>query len=232
MIAICVDDEPILANWLYKIVSASPDISHAEKFTSETTALAYAKENAFDIVFLDIELHTTDGLEIAEQFRAIHPNCGIVFCTGHPDYAIDAIKRIHVDGYLLKPISKEDVQHEIDRFKERYQKSEPLLTIDLLGGINIFDRDGKPIIFKRKKTEQLLAVLVQANGESISVRELCEKLWDDSTKSQDFFKKNENYLTQLFTDLRHTLAEYDALDVLKKDYNGYAIRMPLVNVKK
>lgn len=231
MIAICVDDEPILLDWLWKMVTASPDIERAEKFTSETAALDYAAEHPFDLAFLDIELHATDGLAVAEHFRAICPNCGIVFCTGHANYAIDAISRMHVDGYLLKPIKRADVQREIDRFKERYQKSETLLTIDLRDGVNVFDRDGKPICFKRGKTEQLLAILTEQNGKTLSVRELCEKLWDDSAKSQYFYEKNENYLTQLLTDLRHTLTECNALDILKKTANGYALRMPLVNVK-
>lgn len=232
MIAICVDDEPILLDWLYKIVTASPDIEHAEKFTNENSAVYYATEHPFDLAFLDIELHATDGLTIAERLRAIRPDCGIVFCTGHANYAVDAISRIHVDGYLIKPIDRYDVQREIDRFRQRYQKNEPLLTIDLSNGVNIFDRTGKPISFKRKKTEQLLSLLAQENGQSLSTRELCEKLWSDSTTSQYLYEKNENYLTQLLTDLRHTLTEYNAIDVLKKDDIGYAIRVPLVSVNK
>lgn len=231
MIAICVDDEPILLDWLVKIVSASPDVERAEKFTNEEAALAYAAEHAFDLAFLDVELHSMNGLTVAERLRTINPDCGIVFCTGHENYAIDAISRLRVDGYLLKPIDRVDVQREIDRFKARYRKSAPLLTIDLRGGVNVFDRDGKPVSFKRGKTEQLLAVLALENGQSLSVHDLCERLWDDSVKSQYLYKKNENYLTHLFTDLRHTLTECNALDVLKKTADGYALRMSFVCVR-
>lgn len=228
MIAICVDDEPILLEWLNKMVLASPDITRTEKFTSEVAALAYAKQNPFDIAFLDIELHAMDGVSLAEHLREINPDCGIVFCTGHSSYAVDAIARLHVDGYLLKPIDATEVQREIDRIKARSQRSETLLTVDLSHGINIFDKFGRPIHFRRKKTEGLLVALVQQNGQSISARELCELLWDDSSNSQYLLEKNENYLTQLFTDLRRSLEKYGAQDVLKKTTDGYAIRMPLV----
>ena len=228
MIAICVDDEPILLDWLDRVVSASPDIERTEKFTSEIDALAFAEQHPFDVAFLDIELHAMDGLAVAERLRAIRPECGIIFCTGHAGYAVYAISRLRVDGYLLKPIDADDVQREIDRLKTRLGSSEKLLIVDLSHGVNIFDKLGKPIHFRRGKTEELLVALVRQNGQSLSTRALCELLWKDSGQSQYLLGKNENYLTQLFTDLRHSLEECGAQDVLKKTDDGYAIRMPLL----
>ena len=228
MIAICVDDEPILLDWLDRVVSASPDIERTEKFTSEIDALAFAEQHPFDVAFLDIELHAMDGLAVAERLRSIRPECGIIFCTGHASYAVDAIARLRVDGYLLKPIDADDVQREIDRLKERLAGSGKLLTVDLSHGVNIFDKSGRPIHFRRGKTEELLVALVRQNGQSLSTRALCELLWKDSGQSQYLLGKNENYLTQLFTDLRHSLEECGAQDVLKKADDGYAVRMPLL----
>lgn len=230
MIAICVDDEPILLSWLSRVVSASPDIERIEAFTNGETALDYARHHSFDIAFLDVELRAMDGVTLAQQLRAIRPGCGIVFCTGHAGYAVDAIARLNVDGYLLKPIESAAVQREIDRIKARFQPDDTLLTVDLSGGISFFDKTGKPIRFRRTKTEQLLSALVQQNGQSLSTRELCELLWDDSTTSQYLYEKNENYLSQLFTDLRHTLEECSAQDVLKKTVDGYAVCMSLVKL--
>ena len=231
MIAICVDDEPILLDWLNKTVSSSPDIDRAESFLNENAAIDYAARYPFDLAFLDIELHAMDGLAVAERLRTINPDCGIIFCTGHSNYAVDAIGRLRVDGYLLKPINSTAVQCEIDRFKARYQKSTPLLTVDLSGGVNFFTKFGNPVRFQRKKTEQLLTVLVEHSGQSLSTRELCELLWNDSAKSQYLYGKNENYLSQLFTDLRHTLDECGAQDVLKKTADGYAVCMPLIELR-
>ena len=214
----------------YSMVSASPDIERIEAFTNGETALDYARHHFFDIAFLDVELRAMDGVTLAEQLRAIRPDCGIVFCTGHAGYAVDAIARLNVDGYLLKPIDAAAVQREIDRIKARFQGDDTLLTVDLSGGISFFDKTGKPIRFRRTKTEQLLAVLVQQNGQSLSTRELCELLWEDSSKSQYLYEKNENYLSQLLTDLRHTLEECGAENVLKKTADGYAVCMSLIKL--
>ena len=131
MIAICVDDEPILLDWLDKNVSASPDIERSEKFTDELDALDFVAQHPFDIAFLDIELHDMDGVAVAQRLREINPNCGIIFCTGHASYAVKAISQVLVDGYLLKPIRTNAVQHEIDRLKARRSTRAALLTVDL-----------------------------------------------------------------------------------------------------
>ena len=231
MIAICVDDEPILLDWLCKMVSASPDIERAEAFLNETAALDYAAQHPFDLAFLDIELHAMDGVEVAERLRAVNPRCGIVFCTGHASYAVDAIGRLRVDGYLLKPIDSAAVQREIDRLKERLGSSEKLLSVELSHGVNIFDKTGKPVHFRRGKTEELFAELLRQNGKSLSADALCELLWADSAESQYLFEKNKNYLTQLFTDLRHALDECGSQDVLKRTAEGYAVCMSLIEFR-
>ena len=231
MIAICVDDEPILLDWLDRVVSASPDITHSEKFTSESAALAYAESHPFDVAFLDIELRSLDGLAVAEMLRRVNPNCGIIFCTGHASYAVDAITRLHVDGYLLKPIDADNVQREIDRLKMRLGGSEKLLRVDLSHGVNIFDKAGKPLHFRRGKTEDLFAELLRQDGKSLSTNALCDILWEGSAENPYLLEKNKNYLTQLFTDLRRALDECGAQDVLKRTTEGYAICMPLIELR-
>ena len=231
MIAICVDDEPILLDWLCRVVSQSSDVQQTEAFLHESDALRFAEQNPFDVAFLDIELHDMDGVDVAERLRAVNPRCGIIFCTGHSDYAVDAIGRLRVDGYLLKPIKPDKVQRELDRLKERLDSSEKLLRVDLSHGVNIFDKAGTPVHFRRGKTEELFAELLRQNGKSLSADALCELLWADSTENEYLREKNRNYLTQLFTDLRHALEDCGAQDVLKKTAEGYAVCMPLIEFR-
>ena len=232
MIAICVDDEPILLDWLNRIVSQSPDIQRTEAFLNEHDAISFAAQHPFDVAFLDVELRSMGGLAVAEKLRAVNPDCGIIFCTGHASYAVDAIGRLRVDGYLLKPIDSAAVQRELDRLKERLGSSEKLLRVDLSHGVNIFDKAGKPVRFRRGKTENLFAELLRQNGKSLSADVLCDLLWEDSNKSAYLYEKNKNYLTQLFTDLRHTLEECGAQNVLKKTVDGYAVCMPLIELRE
>ena len=140
MIAIAVDDEVLMLGALVAAVEASPDIASVAKFTDCEEALEYVKGNPADIAFLDINMRGMGGLALAEKIIATCPNCKIVFCTGYEEYAISAFK-LHASGYLMKPISAEDVQAEIDNIKSIRQKSK-LLTVKCFGNFEVYAQEG------------------------------------------------------------------------------------------
>ena len=117
MRAIAVDDELYMLETLEEAISASSDITKVERFTSCSAALAYVTENPVDIAFLDINMRGIGGLGLAEKLIALQPRCKIVFCTGYGEYAVSAFQ-LHVSGYLMKPITAEAVQKEIDYIEE------------------------------------------------------------------------------------------------------------------
>ena len=227
MKAICVDDEPILLRWLCKVVKDSADIEDAAGFDNAEEAIAYARNNEFDVAFLDVELGAVNGIALAQELRKIRPKCGVVFCTGHADYAVDAIYHLSVNGYLLKPVSSQDVQREIDRFKET-GKSDAFVTVDFTHGKAVFDKNGAQIVFQRRLTADLLLYLVEADGNSRSGEEICRALWEGN-EDPDLFRKNRDYLTHLFGDLKKTLDDAGVKDVILKTSDGYAVNMARIN---
>ena len=116
MKAIAVDDEIYMLETLQEAINDSPDIERTEAFTSCSAALAYAAENSVDIAFLDINTRGIGGLALAEKLMKLHPRCKIIFCTGYEEYAVAAFQ-LHVSGYLMKPVTAEAVQREIDYIK-------------------------------------------------------------------------------------------------------------------
>ena len=150
MIAIAVDDEALMLGALVAAIEGSPDISSVSKFSDCEEALEFVKSNAVDVAFLDINMRGMGGLALAEKIIASRPNCKIVFCTGYEEYAIPAFK-LHASGYLMKPISAEDVQGEIDNIKGLRQK-EKLLTVKCFGNFEVYAKEEK-LVFKRLKTK-------------------------------------------------------------------------------
>ena len=61
------------------------------------------------LVFLDICMTGTNGIETARQLRQADPNLLIVFVTSSPEYVWDAFP-VHPFDYLLKPYKEEKVQ--------------------------------------------------------------------------------------------------------------------------
>ena len=213
MIAITVDDERPMLAALTAAVSASPDISSVTEFATCSAALEWAENNPVDVAFLDISMRGMGGLKLAEKIVELHPDCRIIFCTGYPQYALDAIQ-LHVSGYLLKPITVEEVQKELDYIKGRKAK-EKLLSVQCFGSFQVMAQ-GRPLNFKRSKSKELLAVLIDRKGAGATAKEICAVMWPEDGNDS----KNINYLYQLFSDLRHALELAGAADILLQ--NGYA----------
>ena len=221
MIAIAVDDEVLMLGALIKAVNASPDIATVEKFSDCEMALEFVKNNAVDIAFLDINMRGMGGLALAEKIIAMRPDCKIVFCTGYEEYALSAFK-LHASGYLMKPISAEDVQKEIDNIKGLRQK-EKLLTVRCFGNFEVYSK-GEKVAFKRLKSKELFAFLIDRNGAGMTAKQICAALFPDDTDDT----KNASYLRQLVMDLKNTLKAVGAESVLCHETPCYRVDTSLI----
>ena len=214
MIAIAVDDEVLMLGALVSAISASPDITDIAKFTSCEEALEFAKGNLVDIAFLDINMRGMGGLALAEKITEVSPDCKIVFCTGYEEYAIPAFK-LHASGYLMKPVSAKDVQVEIDNIKG-VRKSQKPITVKCFGNFEVYAK-GKKLTFKRSKTKELFAFLIDRNGAGVTVAEIGATLWEENLEQRN------NYIHQLFRDLRHTLDVVKMGDIFQRNNLLYSI---------
>ena len=215
MIAIAVDDEPLMLGALTKAVKASSDITAVTDFTSCEDALNFIQSNPADIAFLDINMRGMGGLTLAKKIIEYCPECKIVFCTGYEEYAISAFK-LHASGYLMKPISAKDVQTEIDNIKGIRQGQKPL-AVKCFGNFEVYAK-GEKLAFKRSKTKELFAYLIDRNGAGVTVAEIGAALWED-----DEDKKNPNYIHQLFRDLRQSLEVVGVEDIFERNNYFYSI---------
>ena len=221
MIAIAVDDEKLMLGALVAAIKASSDISEVSQFSNCDEALDYVKENAIDIAFLDINMRGMGGLALAEKIIEACPDCEIVFCTGYAEYAIPAFK-LHASGYLMKPVSAKDVQVEIDNIKGIRQSQKPL-TVKCFGTFEVYAK-GEKLTFKRSKTKELFAFLVDRNGSGMTAKQICAILFSDDTDDT----KNIAYLRQLILDLKNTLKSVGAEEVLKHETPFYRVNVGLI----
>ena len=60
---IIVDDEPIAREGLERLVRKSPMLELVGNFESAESATEYIKDNPVDLIFLDIEMPGTNGLD-------------------------------------------------------------------------------------------------------------------------------------------------------------------------
>lgn len=216
MIAIAVDDERPMLQALTDAVSASSDIRQVISFGSCSSALEWLQSNNADVAFLDISMRGMGGLVLAEKILQMQPDCKIIFCTGYEKYALDAI-RLRCSGYLIKPITAEAVQKELDYIK-RQSVMNRKLKIKCFGSFEVFS-EGQALSFKRTRAKELLAILVDRNGAGMTGKQICAVLWPDMEDDS----KNMDYFRHLMRELRNTLESVGAGGVLCQEQYQYRV---------
>ena len=103
--------------------------------------LETAKENPFDAVFLETEIGSTGGIELARKLRFYHEEVEIVFVTAKEEYALAAYGVFPL-GYLLKHAERKRLYPIMLRLMRRRRETGPVLrcmTAD--GGEALVPRD-------------------------------------------------------------------------------------------
>lgn len=86
-----------------------------KKYVSAQTFLKSMQHFDFHLVFLDIYMQQTTGVEIAKTVRRKFPDCQIVFTTASSEHAVEAF-RLRALDYLTKPYSYEMLEESLHRF--------------------------------------------------------------------------------------------------------------------
>ena len=209
MKVLLVDDEPLQ---LMRLEQAAKDaIVDGTFFAFGNPAEAYAKskEESIDLAFLDIEMPGLNGIQLAKKLKALQPKINIVFVTAYDQYALEA-HRLHVSGYITKPVNKEKIAEELKYLRNPIEMTpKKRLQIKCFGNFEAF-YDGEPLRFSYKKSKEAFAYLVDREGSAISVNELNAILWEEDHPS---------YLRNLIADIQNTLKRVGAGDVFIKRYN-------------
>lgn len=112
MNCIIVDDEPLAREAMELLVEESGQIDLAGTFNSAAAAARFMEQQVVDLIFLDIQMPGTTGLELA---RTLSKKTLVVFTTAYTEYALDSYEVDAID-YLVKPI-------ESDRFRKAVDKA-------------------------------------------------------------------------------------------------------------
>ena len=178
MIAICVDDEPLVLQMNVSLCREIPLLTNAFGFTSADEALCWLKENRADLAILDIDMPGKNGLMLAAEIKTLRPDISVIFLTGYAQYALEAFG-VHASGYLLKPVTRERLAEEISYALAGKQQTPPShVEIKTFGNFDIF-ADGEAVTFDRAKAKELLAYLTDRQGRYVPRAEIFSVLWED-----------------------------------------------------
>lgn len=133
----------------------------------------------YDIIFLDIEMPGSNGLEVAREIRSRDQTVGIIFITGLAQYAINGYEVRAID-FIVKPVGYYNFSMKLEkafRFLNSHKERDVLIHTRegilrvTASDILYIEKNGDFLVFHNGKD------FVQARG---SIRDMKEKLRETS----------------------------------------------------
>ena len=130
-IAIC-DDDIDIANRLKKIVDESKVYGSCEHFvevynSAEEILEAVEDNECIDIIFMDIKLGDSNGIDVAREIKEICPDVMLVYVTAFQDYVYDVFDTVPI-GFVVKPFDEEEINVCLKRAIKMLKKHEAIFV--------------------------------------------------------------------------------------------------------
>lgn len=215
-----VDDEPLVRRGIISLVNFEKlNIGQVEEATNGEEALKIFEKFKPHLILADINMPRMNGLTFAEHVKSINPSVKIALITGYDyfDYAVLALK-IGVDDYIMKPISKKDIEEVLRKLIQKMEVEavslETQKTINnLIDSEHLSGNDDYYNIEEILKKEKF--------NSDFSLKKLSDKLGYSSNYLSGVFKKQYGMTFQDY--LIHIRIEQSKLLLLSTDLKNYEI---------
>lgn len=115
--AIAIDDEPLGLQIISHYCGKIDFITLEKTFTKQSEALKYLKKFPVDLLFLDIQMPSKNGVDF---YKMLDNNPMVIFTTAHSEYAVEGFN-VNATDYLLKPFSAERFFTAVQKARNEFQ---------------------------------------------------------------------------------------------------------------
>lgn len=180
MKVIILDDEAPVLRLLRRVLESFPDVEIIGEYTNSIQGLQAIEQQQPDVCFLDVEMPNLNGFQVIHGIENLHTQ--FVFVTAHDRYAVEAF-RVNVADYILKPITKGEVERVLNKLRPRIElpklpQGTPALAIEFFGELQASYK-GMPLEWPTEKVADLFAYFIYHTGKKVEKWELCDILWPD-----------------------------------------------------
>ena len=226
MITLAVDGNPEDLSVISGILSDIDSDGDHIRAESGSKALEIADQYQLDVVFINTELPDSEGIEIAEKILLRQSETNIVFVTRDASYAVRAFG-LFASGYLMKPVSDQDIRSTMRNLRYSIKQEDGKsrrLEVRCFGTFEAFV-NGVPITFERSKTKQLLAYLIDRQGDLCDIPQMVCALWPES----DGGPTATNYLRRLISHLQSVLNMHGVGETIIRSWGKMGINKTMVD---
>ena len=161
-------------------------------------AVDKVKENAYDVIIMDIMMPVMDGLEAVKEIRAMGDKTFIVMLTAKSEID-DKVPGLDVgaDDYLTKPFSLKELLARLrsrERRSEDYNGNQELNYNDLKLDLSAQELSSNNSISLSKQETSLMRYFLLNPGKDLSTKELFNHVWKDDDETEDVVWVYVSYL--------------------------------------
>ncbi|BDS10777.1 LytR/AlgR family response regulator transcription factor [Aureispira anguillae] len=125
---IIIEDEPLALERTASFVHKIPFLNLSATFDNALNGLLYLKNNAVDLLFLDINMDELSGIELLENSSI---NSQVIFTTAYQEYALKGYE-LNVTDYLLKPFTFERFLQAVNKACENISSKPSTINRDFI----------------------------------------------------------------------------------------------------
>ncbi len=198
-IAVCDDEKIFTDNLRYHLTAMFENLSvniEISDFQNASLLIRAYRSNAFDVVFLDIDMPAMSGFDAAKAIRDISNKTMIIFVTSKRDLVFDSFE--FQPFYFICKSSTEsfsnDLKNAVEKISAFTRQSRNIEINDCYAGKTLVPAGD--ILYIKSEKHYLLYYL--NNSDELPIRER-RKLGDreDEMLEYDFFKPHQRYLVNM-----------------------------------
>ncbi len=199
--ALIVDDEPPARAELRYQLERQADVEVIGEAATAREAQALIEAVEYDVLFLDIQMPASSGLDLAREIHqgSLRPPY-VVFVTAHDTHALGAFTLGAVD-YLLKPVSGERLAETLKRLRHLRGASSPEAG-ERVGGVRFLTgmQGESAIPVSLGDVDYLVAegdqVFLVTGARRLQVRSTLADL-QQALPEEEFFRCHRGYIVNL-----------------------------------
>lgn len=188
-----IDDHYLHRCGLKTLLKNNFEVSKVDESDNGVTAIDLMRKNAYEVVFLDIEVPIVNGLEICKIFKREFPKSNLVVMTGiNKKYYIYDLIEIGVNGYLPKNYPPVKMKSALESILKggKYIASEIDRTYKELKKSKVKDFHIENVELSNKEKKIVMLMCEQLTSGQISAKLGISKTTVDTHRKRIFKKLN------------------------------------------
>ena len=216
-----VDDDINLGNLVSTVLES--DYNYSVHFQNTMTGINHIIQSLHpDIIILDVEVGSDNGIEKAKEIIASHPDIPLLFVSSHTQENF-ITEGINIGGtaYLPKPLSIPILVSYIKRFTSTSQLEQTIKVTNYELNLSTGELSHKANLIKKLSPfeKNALELLMKNHNKIVSREQLAEKLWGHSLKEENIAS-----IHNTVSKLRDLLKTHNTLNIRTIRGIGYILQ--------